>query len=201
MFHMDQNIRLYDDKGNRLYLTSEERTAFLNAARKSPRHERTFCTVLHFTGCRLSEALALTPRRIDLTDGTVRFETLKKRRKGIYRAVPIPPEVLDTLDMVYGISEAQKHPYWPDLDKPLWLWSRTTAWRRVSEVMNAAAIQKGPHKCPKGLRHGYGVAALAAGVPLNMLQKWMGHSRMETTAIYGNAMGQEQQQIAARMWS
>jgi hypothetical protein len=47
MFHMDENIRLYDDKGNRLYLTSEERTAFLNAARKAPHQERTFCTVLH----------------------------------------------------------------------------------------------------------------------------------------------------------
>jgi integrase/recombinase XerD len=33
-----------------------------------------------------------------------------------------------------------------------------------------------------------------------MLQKWMGHSKMEKTAIYANAMGQEQQQIAARMW-
>ncbi len=103
--------------------------------------------------------------------------------------------------MVHGISEAQKRPDGHDLDRTLWPWSRTTAWRRVCEVMNAASIQDGPHKCPKGLRHGYGVAALAAAIPLNMLQKWMGHSRMETTAIYGNAIGQEQQQIAARMWS
>ncbi len=76
---MNESIRLYDDQGNRLYLTSEERTAFLNAARKAPRQVRTFCAVLHFTGCRLSEALALTPRRIDLADGTVRFETLKTK--------------------------------------------------------------------------------------------------------------------------
>ncbi len=39
------------------------------------------------------------------------------------------------------------------------------------------------------------------GVLLNMVSNWMGHSQMETTAIYANAVGEEQQTIAARMWS
>jgi hypothetical protein len=38
-------------------------------------------------------------------------------------------------------------------------------------------------------------------VPLSMVSKWMGHSWMETTAIYANAVGEEQQSIAARMWA
>jgi site-specific recombinase XerD len=75
-----------------------------------------------------------------------------------------------------------------------------TAWRRVMEVMQAAGIPAGPHRCPKGLRHGYGVHAISSGVPLNMLCKWMGHASMETTAIYANALGAEEQGIAARMW-
>jgi hypothetical protein len=29
----------------------------------------------------------------------------------------------------------------------------------------------------------------------------MGHAKMETTAIYCNAVGEEQQTIAARMWT
>ena len=29
----------------------------------------------------------------------------------------------------------------------------------------------------------------------------LGHSQMETTAIYANAVGEEQQTIAARMWT
>jgi integrase len=57
-----------------------------------------------------------------------------------------------------------------------------------------------PHRCPKGLRHGYGVHAIGSGVPLNMLCKWMGHASMEVTAIYANALGAEEQGIAARMW-
>jgi site-specific recombinase XerD len=58
--------------------------------------------------------------------------------------------------------------------------------------MDAAGISEGPHARPKGLRHGYGVAAITAGVPLNMPSKWIGHSKIETTAIYANALGEEQ---------
>ena len=36
------------------------------AAAKAPREVRTFCGVLHATGCRISEALALTTDRVDL---------------------------------------------------------------------------------------------------------------------------------------
>lgn len=32
-----------------------------------------------------------------------------------------------------------------------------------------------------------------------MLRQWMGHASIETTAIYANAVGAEQQAIAARM--
>lgn len=75
-----------------------------------------------------------------------------------------------------------------------------TAWRHVTAVMAGAGIEPGPHRTPKGLRHGYGVHAINSGVPLNMLQKWMGHAQLETTAIYANALGAEEQGIAARMW-
>jgi len=40
-------------------------------------------------------------------------------------------------------------------------------------------------------RRGNAIHALSRGVPLNMLSKWMGHSQMETTAIYANAVGEE----------
>jgi site-specific recombinase XerD len=50
--------------------------------------------------------------------------------------------------------------------------------------MQAAGIPEGPHRCPKGLRHGYAIHALSKSVPLNMVPKWMGRFQMETTAIY-----------------
>ena len=56
------------------------------------------------------------------------------------------------------------------------------------------------HACPKGLRHGFGVQAVSKGIALNMVQKWLGHAQLTTTAIYANAVGEEEQSIAARMW-
>jgi integrase len=72
-------------------------------------------------------------------------------------------------------------------------------WRQVTAVMAAADIPAGPHRTSKGLRHGFGVHAIASGVPLNMLSKWMGHASLEVTAIYANALGSEEQGLAARM--
>jgi integrase len=78
---MHDGIQLYDTQGRRLYLTSAERDAFLDAATQADRPIRTLCSVLYYTGCRISEALALTPRRIDINEQTIIFETLKKRRR------------------------------------------------------------------------------------------------------------------------
>ena len=193
-------MELFDPQGRRLYLTAGERAAFLAAAKDAPREIRTFCLVLAYTGCRISEALALKPHSFDLSGKAIVFETLKKRRSGVYRAVPVPGEVLDTLDIAHGLQEALKGRRRAKGDPLLWAWSRSTAFRRVKAVMDAAGIADGPHKTPKGLRHGYGVHAIGAGVPLNLLSKWMGHASLEVTAIYANALGAEQHGIAARMW-
>ena len=125
-------MQLFYAEGPRLYCTEEERCAFLAAAAKAPREVRTFCGTLHATGCRISEALALTARQIDLSGRVVVFESLKKRRRGVFRAVPVPPELLDALDMVHGIREAQRRGRATAL---LWPWSRMTGFRRVQEVI------------------------------------------------------------------
>jgi integrase len=190
---------LFDRQGNRKYLTGEERKAFLRAADKASREVRTFCALLHYTGCRISEALELTYDRIDLAGGVVVFESLKKRRDGVYRAVPVPPAVLDALDLVHNVREVQRGKG-RGKGVPLWTWERTTAWRRVKEVMEEAKVGEGPHASPKGLRHGFGVAAVSAGIPLNMVQKWLGHAQLSTTAIYADAVGEEEKGIASRMW-
>jgi integrase len=192
-------MRLHDAEGRRLYLSEEERRAFVLAAAGAPREVRTFCATLHATGCRISEALALTAERVDLAGRVVVFESLKKRRRGVYRAVPAPPALLDMLDMVHSVRAAQRRGG-RAAKALLWPWSRMTAYRRVQEVIAAAGIADGPHACPKGLRHGFGVQAVSRGIALNMVQKWLGHAQLTTTAIYANAVGEEEQSIAARMW-
>ena len=190
---------LIDRDGRRKYLTAEERAAFLRAADKAERGVRTFCHVLHYTGCRISEACELTYDRVDLAGGVIVFETKKKRRRGVFRAVPVPPTFLDWFDMAHGIRERQQGKT-KGKGERLWEMSLTTAWRRVKEVMEAAQLGDGPHVCPKGLRHGFGVHAINSGVPLNKLSKWLGHAQLSTTAIYADAVGAEEKSIASRMW-
>jgi integrase len=190
-------MQLYDAEGRRKYMTADERARFLSAAEQAPRETRTFCLVLTYTGCRLSEALALTADRVDLDAGVVIFESLKKRRTGLYRAVPVPSSVLDALDLVHDLKALQRRSQ--ARKTRLWPWSRVTAWRRVAGVMRDARIE-GPQASPKGLRHGFGVQAVSVGIPLNMVQKWLGHAQLSTTAIYADAVGAEEQAIAAKMW-
>jgi integrase/recombinase XerD len=81
----------------------------------------------------------------------------------------------------------------------LWPFSRTSAWRYVAKVLERAGVT-GPQASPKGLRHGFGVQAVSRGVPLNMVQKWLGHAQLSTTAIYADAVGAEEKSIMSRMW-
>ncbi len=182
---------LFDGAGQRKYLTPEERRAFLLAAESGPGAVQTFCWTLAYTGCRLSEALALTADRVDAESGFLVFESLKKRRSGVYRAVPAPPGLLCAMAEVHDLRGLG--------ERRLWTWSRTTAWRRVREVMEAARLS-GLYASPKGVRHGFGIKAVTSEVPLNMTQKWLGHARLSTTAIYTDAVGPEERLLAKRMW-
>ncbi len=98
-------MRLHTTDGPRKYLTAGERDAFLQKADLGDRQVRTLCMTLAYAGCRLSEALALTADRVDIAAGVLAIESLKKRRDGIFRAVPVPPILLNTLNMVHGIRE------------------------------------------------------------------------------------------------
>ena len=114
-------------------------------------------------GCRISEALALTADRVDPGDGVLVFESLKKRRKGVYRAVPVPPDFLDRLRLVHDLemlNRGDEH----GRGVRLWPWSRATAWRRCvgGHGMRGAG---GIHATPKGLRHGFGIKAVTSEVP------------------------------------
>ncbi len=71
----------------------------------------------------------------------------------------------------------------------------------VMQGQGGQGCRKPPGRAaPKGLRHGDGIAAISAGVPLNMLRRWMGYTSIETTAINVEAIGPEEQDILSRMW-
>ena len=59
---------------------------------------------------------------------------------------------------------------------------------------------RGPQACPKGLRHAFGIAAVAACMPLPTITAAFRHANTQTTAIYTTAAGLEVRDFLARMW-
>jgi integrase len=188
---------LFDGTGNRKYLTIAERRAFIAAAPGLRPQVETLCLILAYTGARISEVLALTPSRIDCETCVVIVETLKRRQSGVFRAIPVPRSLIARLDAVHDTMAAQKNPDRCDL--PLWAFSRTTAWSYIKRALRRIGVAEA-RAMPKALRHGFAAGCLEDGVPLNMVQKWMGHARITTTALYGNLVGKEERRVAGRMW-
>jgi integrase len=188
---------LFGLHGQRKYLNAAERRRFVEATRRVPCEIALFCLTLRWTGARISEVLALMPCAIDVESGAVSIETLKRRKRGVVRQVPLPPALIRKLDRVFRLRHSQREPRLATLR--IWRWSRTTAWRYIKAVMAVAEITGMP-AMPKGLRHGFGVHATHAGVPAHLVQKWLGHASLRTTAIYCDVIGAEERAVAARMW-
>jgi integrase/recombinase XerD len=195
--HAHAGMSLYGSTGSRKYLNAAERRRFIKAARRAPLDVQLFCLVLNLTGGRISEILALTPAAIDIDSGVANITTLKRRKHGIVRQVPLPHVLLNDLNRVFGLRRMQRDPDFAY--RRIWKWSRTTAWRRVKEVMAAANVSGTP-AMPKGLRHGFGVKAFQSNVPPHLVQRWLGHASLRTTSIYGDVVGLEERAFATRMW-
>lgn len=187
---------LFTRDGERKYLTSEELDCFIAAAKNQERSVvQSFCLALAHTGCRISEALALTARSVDLSAQTITVLTLKQRGKVRYRSVPIPASTIGTLERVHGIRKLRRSL----VTAPLWGWCRTQGFKHVKAVMAAADIV-GAHASPKGLRHGFGVRAIQKTRNPRLVQKWLGHRSLDTTTIYMDIVGQEERAEAQAMW-
>jgi len=195
---MDTELSTID--GKRKYLTLDEQQRFLVTTSQLERPEvRTFCDTLAYMGCRISEALALTPERIDLSAKAVIFQTLKQRGKVRFCSVPIPDQNLEALLLVQNIRKAQKSKSVATKAVKLWDFKRAMASRHVAAVMAAANIE-GVHACPKGLRHGFGVRIAQKTRNPRLVQKLMGHMKMENTAIYMDLVGEEAHAEVVGAW-
>jgi hypothetical protein len=164
----------------------------VRAAGKSRPDIQGFCLIMAATGCRISEALTLSAKSLDFATGTIVIECLKKRGRRVFRAIPLEKSLLARLKqwLLGGLLGQER----------LFPWSRMTGYRRICEIMQAAGV-RGSYATPKGLRHAFGINAIQSGVPLNMVQRWLGHADIKTTAIYTSATGDEERSIARRMWT
>jgi integrase len=191
-----QRLSLYAN-GERKYVNRAERRRVLGVMETLTPERALLGLLLVWTGARVSEALDVRASSFQIERNVVALRTLKRRRPHV-REVPVRPGLMAAIDQTFGLRELQRDP--ERANRRLWRWSRATVWRFIKGAMLEAGVVGRP-ACPRGLRHGFGVGTLQASVPLNLVQRWMGHARMSTTAIYADASGEEEAALAARFWN
>lgn len=187
----DSPLSLYSSDGQRKYLNQQERLRFFKAARQQSTETRLLCLLLYYTGARIAEIHNLKTHNIDLSNHTLIIETLKKRKRGIFREVPLPKFLMNDLERYVAKRKVLKK-------SRLWSFSIRTASRKVKKSMNIANI-KGICSSSKGLRHGFAVYA-STKISLTKVKKLLGHSDLKTTEIYLNTVGTEEREMVSQLW-
>lgn len=182
------------------YLTKDEAWSLVEHARPGEfeQLDRAMYLTAAMTGLRIGELQALDWRSVDYVHGRIRvrrtfdrktktFTAPKSRRSE--RSVPMPDDVAGELERMFqhyhpGTAE-------PDLDALVFADPRTgeplgwrTMYERLREALAAAGLD--PAFGFHNLRHGYGTALAAQGVPMRTLQEWMGHRDIATTQRYAD---------------
>lgn len=155
---------------------SREEIAHLLESTDSVKHS-TILATLYAVGLRVSEVAKLRPEDID-SDRMMLHVRQGKGRKDRY--VPLSPALLQKL----------RH-YWKLYRPQTWLFPGQHLARPMSIITIAAIVRKACQRVdikkkvtPHTLRHTYATHQLENGVDVRVIQKLLGHVRLETTAIY-----------------
>lgn len=148
---------------------------------------RVCLTTIYSGGLRLREALAL---HLEQVDGGRRLLHVRRGKGGVDRLVPVPEALLVLL-----------RAYWRTHRNPVWMFpaprrrpacsvsdpavgpiDATVLQRAFGRAVQDSGIGKRAHV--HTLRHSYATHLLEAGVPLAIIQEYLGHSSLSTTAVY-----------------
>ncbi|MEE8486443.1 MAG: site-specific integrase [Acidimicrobiia bacterium] len=183
-------------------LTPEEVLAILNECRNTTTgiRDRALITVMYRSGLRVSEALSLEPKDVDLGIGAIAVLHGKGDRR---RTVGIDPGASPVIE---HWVEVRRERLAPPRGVPLFYSQKC---RRMSKSMvremlvrNAvrAGIEKRVH--PHGLRHTMAYELLMEGVPIPIIQRQLGHASLQTTDTYLSHIAPKQviEVMSARSW-
>ncbi|MGE4546765.1 MAG: tyrosine-type recombinase/integrase [Desulfurella sp.] len=141
---------------------------------------------LRYTGARLNEVLSITDTDdIDFRNSEVKIVTLKQKKKA-FRTVPIHSKA--TAELMLYLSQ------YPEMKgKVFSITGRNfqTAFKKVCQKVNIPDELSHPHI----LRHTRAVELLRSGVPVTIVQDLLGHSSLNTTAVYLRISAQEAKMI------
>ena len=168
--------------GKDRWLRREEAAALLNSARNG--HESTrgylplFILIGLYTGARKGAILSLRWPQVDFINGRINFNEPGVARTSKGRAhLPIPKRLLTFLRLARRRGS--------DLGFVIHRDGRRIA--RVKRGFNAACDDAGlPAVTPHTLRHTCGTWLAQAGVPLDKIGPWLGHTDARTTQLYAH---------------
>lgn len=161
-------------------------------------HNRAYLWTVYSLGLRLGEGLHLQVGDIDSQRMLVHIHRGKGAKD---RYVPLPSKTL-----------AMLREYWATHHNRLWLFPATgrdgqqgaTATKPMAKasvqgamrrVVQEIGLKKSVHI--HTLRHSYATHLLEAGVNLRLIQKYLGHSSLQTTMVYLHLTSQGQEQAVA----
>lgn len=170
------------------YLSAEEVRRVVEQT-KTPR-DRLLLELLWQTGLRISEALKLTPESVDFNGGILKAPTLK-RRKPMVRPIPLKPGLLGELARHVASRKIGEH------DR-LFAIGRTRSFQIVRAACLAAGIERG-RSHPHVFRHAFAITCVLQGVPIPVLNQWLGHAGLESTLVYSKVLAVDSRQFHDRM--
>lgn len=170
------------------YLAADEVRRVIEQA-KTPR-DRLLMELLWQTGLRISEALKLTPGSIDFNGAVLKAPTLK-RRKPMVRPIPLKPGLLGELARHVASRKIGEH-------ERLFAIGRTRSFQIIRGACLAAGIERS-RSHPHSLRHSFAIACVLQGVPIPVLNQWLGHAGLESTLIYSRVLAVDSRVFHDRM--
>ncbi len=161
----------------RKYLKESELKALLEAPDNLRDHM--ILRVLYVTGMRVGELCALHVGDVDFEEETITIQRAKRHKEG--RMVPIPDRSTLLLLRQMTKGRGRKEPLFQS--KKGGFLSTRQAERIVYKYARQAGIDE-DRRHPHVLRHTHAVMALRSGIDIRTLQLNLGHSSLNTTAIY-----------------
>ena len=157
---------------------------------------QTFALTLGYTGGRISEILSLRAGDVNVNRAVIHIFSLRRNQES-WREVPIPDRFARDLELTHRLKEKQSSEV--ESNELIWKFSRSTAYRHVTNIMRRARIS-GIHATPQGLRHSFGICAVEDGVPLPIIAQVLGHANLLSTSVYTSAVGNEVREHFRKMW-
>jgi integrase len=190
--------------GKQAVFLSRDETAVVLAA--VPERHRVLIEFLLGTGCRIGEALALTPA--DIGDGTVTFNKSYSRRADADGNRPFALGASKTAASERTIAVAK------DVLDRLKLWGAMVFTNDTGGAINADSFRKNvwipamtksglpKHRRPglHDLRHTHASRLIDAGIPIAAVSKRLGHSNVSITwSTYAHVAGDADERILAAL--